>query len=234
MRFTLRFAYSHSCHADELADRSSKSSNFLMLGNISFGELSGGWCLSFLSLSVSPPLSSVMPPCLHALFGTGAEWMALCQPRKTMVFIRHSASCPSPHTPSLFNSSTFFSFHPSFSRSTLDPCALFDGWVVEIISDMSSVFTSAFMSTKRATVTLYSVFLSLLFSSDVPFISCYSKITSVLLCPLWYSTSRDTQACSLGPNKLFSLLFSFLFFHSVNLSMKRFATGGHCDANQAD
>lgn len=206
-----------------------------MLGNISFGELAAGWCLSFLSLSVSPPLSSVMPPCLHALFGTGAEWMAPCQPRKTTVFIRHYASCSPPHTPSLSNSSPFFSFHPSFCRFTLDPWALFDDWVVEMISDTScTVFTSAFTSVQRATVTFYSVFLSLLFSSDVPFISRYSKITSALLCPLWYSTSRDTQACSLGPNKLFSLLFCFLFFHSENLSMKRFATGGHCDANQVD
>lgn len=81
-----------------------------MLGNISFGELAAGWCLSFLLLSVSPPLSSVMPPCLHALFGTGAEWMAPCQPRKTTVFIRHFASCSSPHTPSLSNSSTLFLF----------------------------------------------------------------------------------------------------------------------------
>lgn len=135
-----------------------------------------------------------------------------------------------PPIPSLSNSSPFFSFHPSFCRSTLDPCALFDDWVLEMIS----VFTSAFTSVQRATVTFYSVFLSLLFSSDVPFISRYSKITSALLCPLWYSTSRSTQACSLGPNKLFSLLFCFLFLHSENLSMKRFATGGHCNANQVD
>ncbi len=73
----------------------------------------------FLSLSVSPPLSSVVPPCLHALFGTGAEWMALCQPRKTMVFISPLCVVPFPHTPPSSTLQTFFSFPAHHSVALL-------------------------------------------------------------------------------------------------------------------
>jgi len=130
----------------------------------------------------------------------------------------HSPLCVVPFPPhtlplQLFNLFLFPSLIQSLYFGSM--CSLWWLWVVEIISDMSSaVFTSAFMSTKRATVTLYSVFLSLLFSSDVPFISCYSKITSVLLCPLWYSTSKRHPSLFAGPQQVVlpSVLFSILSF----------------------